>query len=66
MQENHEWERKRKRGLVTNLLKKPEEEKEMMAELAVEAAAAAAMRRDNIIEVGREGGRCVCVCVNWL
>jgi hypothetical protein len=48
--ENHEWERKRKRGLVTSLLKKPEEEKEMMAELAVEAAAAAAMRRDNIIE----------------
>ena len=51
MQENHDWERKRKRAHVTSLLKKPEEEKETMAELAVEAAATAAMRQDAIREV---------------
>ena len=51
MQENHDWERKRKRALDTNLLKRPEEEKETMAELAEEAAATAAMRREHIQEV---------------
>ena len=54
VQENHDWERKRRRGHATSLLKKAEEEKETMAELAVEAAAAAAMRRDNIVEVSWE------------
>ena len=53
VQENHDWERKRKRAHGTSLLKKQEEEeKETMAELAVEAAATAAMRRENIREVG--------------
>ena len=59
MQENHDWERKRKRALNTSLLKKPDEEKETMAELAAEAAAAAAGRKEHIREVGRgrrEGG----------
>ena len=58
MQENHDWERKRKRAHATSLLKKPEEEKETMAELAIEAAATAAMRKDTIREVGyRQGER---------
>ena len=56
MQENHDWQRKRKRALNSDLLKKPEEERDMMAELAIEAAAAVAVRRDHIVEVcGRRG-----------
>lgn len=54
IQENHDWERKKRRGHATSLLKKAEEEKETMAELAVEAAATAAMRRENIVEVSWE------------
>ena len=60
IQENHDWERKRKRAHVASLLKKPEEEeeKEVMADIAIEAAAIAAIRRENIIAVRekREGG----------
>ena len=57
MQENHDWERKRKRAHNTSLLKKPDEEKDTMAELAAEAAAAAAMRKEHIREVTEEWGQ---------
>ena len=52
VEENRNWERKRHRALNTSLLKKPEDEKQTMAELASEAAATAAVRREHIIEVG--------------